>query len=164
MGIADLQIRVAKRQDLDTVVALERNTVGAPHWTEREYAAILNTDREADTVRRCLLVAEGEDGLMGFAVGKVVGLGKGATAELESIVVEEGKRRQGLGRMLGEAVIAWSQMQGAESLELEVRADSTGAIALYTGLGFVVTGRRRAYYHEPVEDAVLMRLELEKSQ
>ena len=45
-------------------------------------------------------------------------------------------------------------------MELEVRAGSVGAIALYEGLGFVVVGRRRGYYREPVEDALLMRLEL----
>jgi ribosomal-protein-alanine N-acetyltransferase len=32
--------------------------------------------------------------------------------------------------------------------------------ALYAGLGFVVAGRRVGYYREPVEDALLMRLEL----
>jgi ribosomal-protein-alanine N-acetyltransferase len=163
MGFPGLHVRDARRQDLDAVMALERNTAEAPHWTEMEYAAIVNADREADAlVRRCLLVAEGEGGLIGFAVGKIVGLGRGAVVELESIVVEKASRRAGVGRALCRAVIAWSQQQGAEALELEVRAGSTGAIALYAGLGFVVAGRRRAYYQGPVEDAVLMRLELEK--
>jgi ribosomal-protein-alanine N-acetyltransferase len=45
-------------------------------------------------------------------------------------------------------------------MELEVRASSAGAIALYTGLGFVEAGRRPGYYAEPKDDAVLMRLEL----
>ena len=47
-----------------------------------------------------------------------------------------------------------------EEMELEVRAGSVGAIALYGGLGFVVVGRRKGYYREPVEDALLMKLEL----
>jgi len=34
------------------------------------------------------------------------------------------------------------------------------AIELYAGIGFVAVGRRRGYYSEPVEDAVLMRQEL----
>jgi ribosomal-protein-alanine N-acetyltransferase len=46
------------------------------------------------------------------------------------------------------------------ALELEVRAGSGGAIALYAGLGFVVAGRRAGYYREPEEDALLMRLDL----
>jgi [ribosomal protein S18]-alanine N-acetyltransferase len=165
MGVEGFHIRDAGRQDLDAVMALERNTAEAPHWTEIEYAAIVSADREADTlVRRCLLVAEGEGGLIGFAVGKIVGAGKGTVAELESIVVEEAKRRLGVGRALGKAVIAWSQQQGADALELEVRAGSMGPIALYTGLAFSVVGRRPAYYRLPVEDALLMRLDLGKSQ
>jgi ribosomal-protein-alanine N-acetyltransferase len=161
MTVPGLHIREAGQQDLDAVVALERDTLEAPHWTEMEYAVIVNADREADAlVRRCLLIAEGENRLMGFAVGKIVGSCEGSVAELESIVVQEATRRVGIGRALCTAVIAWSRQQGATALELEVRAGSRGAIALYAGLGFAVAGRRRAYYREPVEDAVLMRLEL----
>jgi ribosomal-protein-alanine N-acetyltransferase len=47
-------------------------------------------------------------------------------------------------------------------VELEVRAESGGAIALYTGLGFTVTGRRPKYYQNPPDHAVLMRLDLAK--
>ena len=39
-----------------------------------------------------------------------------------------------------------------------------GAIALYAGLGFVVTGQRKEYYRGPVEDALLMRLDLISDQ
>jgi ribosomal-protein-alanine N-acetyltransferase len=54
----------------------------------------------------------------------------------------------------------WCREQGAGVVELEVRAGSVGAIGLYEGLGFVATGRRRGYYKEPVEDALLMQMEL----
>jgi ribosomal-protein-alanine N-acetyltransferase len=165
MSVPGLRIRVARQQDLGAVVALERNTAEAPHWAEIEYISIVNADREADAlVRRCLLLAEEKNRLMGFAVGKIVGSGEESKAELESVVVEEAMRRVGVGRTLCTAVVAWSRQQGASALELEVRAGSTGAIALYTGLGFVVVGRRRAYYRGPVEDAVLMQMELEKSE
>jgi ribosomal-protein-alanine N-acetyltransferase len=58
------------------------------------------------------------------------------------------------------AVVDWCRGQGAAVLELEVRAGSGGTIALYSGLGFVVTGQRKEYYRGPVEDALLMRLDL----
>jgi len=45
-------------------------------------------------------------------------------------------------------------------MELEVWAGSVGAMALYQGLGFVAAGRRVGYYLKPVEDALLMRLDL----
>jgi ribosomal-protein-alanine N-acetyltransferase len=65
-----------------------------------------------------------------------------------------------VGEALCEAVAQWCRERGAAELELEVREGNHGAIALYGGLGFVVSGRRKGYYSAPVEDAVLMRLEL----
>ena len=164
MDIEGLRIREAGQQDLAVVLTLERNTGEAPHWNERDYAAIISVDKDADALlSRCLLIADREGRAVGFAVGRIVGSGPGTAAELESVVVDEAARRSGVGRALCRAVAAWSRQHGAEVLELEVRASSQGAIALYASLGFVVIGRRRAYYQGPVGDAVLMRLELEKA-
>jgi [ribosomal protein S18]-alanine N-acetyltransferase len=98
-----------------------------------------------------LLVAEG-----GFAVGKVVA----GVGELESVVVVAGARRRGVGRALCGAVVEWCRDLGAGEVELEVRAESLGARRMYEELGFVEVGRRVSYYDGPVDDAVLMRLEL----
>ena len=162
MSIEGFRVRVAGSADLAEVVALERIVAEAPHWAEADYGAIVSVDRGLDSaVRRCLLVAEAEGRLLGFAVGKVIG---SSVAELESVAVEAAARRGGVGRALCQAVVDWSRDQGAEAVVLEVRASSGGATALYRGLGFVVVGRRAGYYREPFEDAVLMRLELEKAE
>jgi [ribosomal protein S18]-alanine N-acetyltransferase len=161
MSVAGFRVRIAEATDLAGVLEMERSIAEAPHWAEAEYAAIVNADSYMDgMVRRCLLVAEAEGRLLGFAVGKVVGSGAERMAELESVAVEIAARRGGVGTTLCEAIVAWSRGQGAAALELEVRAGSGGAIALYAGQGFVAVGRRRGYYREPPEDAVMMRLEL----
>jgi [ribosomal protein S18]-alanine N-acetyltransferase len=162
--VEGFRVRVAEAADVVGVVALERAIVEAPHWAEAEYAAMVRADRAVDgAVRRCFFVAEteAEGRLLGFAVGKVIGSNAGAVAELESVAVEAAARRCGVGRALCVAVSDWCREQGVAALELEVRAGSAGAIALYAGLGFVVAGRRAGYYREPVEDALLMRLDLE---
>lgn len=146
-------VRAAGVADLKGVVALERGADEAPHWSEAEYAAIVR----GGAVRRCLFVAEAEGGLVGFAVGKVI---DASVAELESVAVRAEVRRRGVGRALCGAVTEWCRAEGTAALELEVRAASAGAIALYAGLGFVEVGLRRGYYTAPMEDAVLMRLEL----
>jgi ribosomal-protein-alanine N-acetyltransferase len=161
VSVGDFRVRVADAQDLVGVVALERGIPEAPHWAEAEYAAIVSVD---DAVRRCLLVAEAKGRLLGFAVGKVIGTGAEGVGELESVAVEGAARRMGLGRALCGVVIEWCKRQGAAVVELEVRAGSGGAIALYSGLGFVVTGRRGGYYQRPAEDAILMRLDLAKDK
>ena len=164
MSLARLEIREGREQDLASVVALERDTPQAPHWAESVYAAMLAIDRKADaTVKRCLLVAECDGSLVGFAVGKAIRAGGETVGELESLAVRSDAQRAGGGTALCRAVAAWCGREGASVVELEVREGSKGAIALYAGLGFVVAGRRRGYYQEPVEDALLMRLKLDKN-
>ena len=164
MSLAGLKIREGREQDLASVMALERDTPQAPHWAESVYAAMLAIDRKADaTVKRCLLVAECDGSLVGFAVGKAIRAGGETVGELESLAVRSDAQRAGGGTALCRAVAAWCGREGASVVELEVREGSKGAIALYAGLGFVVAGRRRGYYQEPVEDALLMRLKLDKN-
>jgi [ribosomal protein S18]-alanine N-acetyltransferase len=148
-----VKVRTATAADVAAVVLIERGAVEAPHWGEAEYRGALEA---ASGVRRCLLVAEVEGRLVGFAVGTAAA----GVGELESVAVAEAARRQRVGRALCVAVMEWCRGQGAGSVELEVRAGSLGAIGLYTGLGFVASGRRRGYYRDPVEDALLMQMEL----
>lgn len=155
MSSSGVRVRAAGAGDLAGVIALERGVAEAPHWAEADYAAVL--DAGGGLVRRCLFVAESAGELLiGFAVGKVVE----GSAELEGVAVRVEARRCGVGKVLCVAVADWCREQGAMELELEVRAASAGAIALYAGMGFVAVGRRREYYREPVDDALLMRLDL----
>jgi ribosomal-protein-alanine N-acetyltransferase len=158
MSLAGLKVRRACAADLAAILALERATVEAPHWPEAEYTAMLIA--EAGPACRCLIVAERDDGLIGFSAGKVVGTEPESFAELETVAVAEEARRSGIGRALCTSVIDWCRAQNAMSIELEVRASSTGAIGLYTSLGFVTVGRRAGYYSDPSDDALLMRLDL----
>ncbi len=154
----EVRVRAASAADVDAVVALERSAVEAPHWGATEYAAIVASG--GGGVQRCLLVAEMNGRLVGFAVGKVIGVGAECSAELESVAVDAAVRRLGVGRTLCKAVVEWCRGLSAVMVELEVRAGSAGAIPLYEGLGFVAVGRRRGYYRDPADDALLMRLEL----
>jgi ribosomal-protein-alanine N-acetyltransferase len=169
MSVGGVQIRVGASSDLAGVVSLERAVSEAPHWTEAEYAGIVRLQddghvaQQSKGVRRCLVVAEVEGRVAGFAVGKVIGAGRDCLAELESVVVDAAARRGGVGRALFEAVMDWCRRQGATAIELEVRAGSV-AVALYLRLGFETVGRRGAYYQAPVEDALLMRLELGETE
>jgi ribosomal-protein-alanine N-acetyltransferase len=165
MRVEGFRVRVAEVTDLAGVVALERVIAEAPHWAEAEYAAMVRADRTVDgAVRRCFFVAETEGRLLGFAVGKVIGLNGEGVGELESVAVKAWARRGGVGKALCAAVADWCRGQGVTALELEVRAGSGGAIALYAGLGFVVAGRRVGYYRDPAEDALLMRLDLDRDE
>ena len=141
----EFAVRFAIAADLAEVIALEQGVAEAPHWAETEYAAIVADDEgSGGAIRRCFFVAEAEERLIGFSVGKV-DFGRirveGGVGELESVVVAVAARRSGVGRALCAAVVAWCRELGATALELEVRAGSAGAIALYAELGFVASER-----------------------
>ncbi len=149
-------LRPGRVADVGAVLALERATAEAPHWGDGEYLAIVSPAKQDEVIRRCVFVIEAEGGLLGFGVGSVLVADR--RGEIESLAVAAGDRRKGAGRSLCAAVVEWCWEQGAERVELEVRAGSVGAIALYQELGFVKKGQRFAYYSRPVEDAVLMSL------
>ena len=155
-----VHLRPAIASDLEAILTLERATDLAPHWPPSVYAAIL----ESAIPQRCLFVAEKDNSLAGFAVGLLHPAASERIAELESVVVSASARRAGIGRALCRAVFDWSRSQGATELILEVRASSSAAIALYAGLGFTLAARRPRYYRDPNDDALLMRLLLEREK
>lgn len=157
---ADLTIRPARPDDLARIEAIDRGSRGAPHWSTSVYRQILDlalpVPDPCANLHRTLLVVEARGDVVGFTVASATGPPSARAAELESIVVTPSHQRRGLATLLCRAVFAWAGHLHATTIDLEVRA-SSGAITLYTGLGFVPVGRRPAYYHAPTEDAVLMR-------
>jgi ribosomal-protein-alanine N-acetyltransferase len=155
------RIRPAVKADIEAVAALERKVQNAPRWTLADYTSALPSfdyAPDAPGTRRCLFVAEANERITGFAVGRVTVLEDEVLAELESVAVVNSFRRAGIGRALCEAVVAWARERGAAAVDLEVRSGSDGAIALYKALGFGATGVRPRYYRDPADDAVLMRM------
>ena len=80
-------------------------------------------------------------------------------AELLRVAVNQGLRRQGLGRHLLGACEAQMRRLGIRTLRLEVRVSNASARALYETLGWRPDGLRKAYYKDG-EDAVLYHNEL----
>ena len=77
-------------------------------------------------------------------------------AEILNLAVAPAWRRRGVGRGLMDAVIADSAREGAARVFLEVRESNVAARAFYSRLGFLLRGRRTAYYRNPVEDALVL--------
>jgi len=147
-----VSVRAGTAEDLARVLEIESACATAPHWSEAEYRRIVVGEGD---VARCLLVAQLADRVIGFAAGAVVA----DVGELESIAVDPAARRCGAGYALCVAVVTWCRAAGAKTVELEVRAGSEGARRLYERLGFIETARRRRYYENPVDDAMLMKLD-----
>lgn len=136
------------RSHLDAVAALERICFSKP-WPK----SMLEDELYNPNVS--LVVAEGEDGaVLGYGEIGVV-LDEGC---LEKIAVDPAYRRQGVAEAILSAYLRFGRAKLA-FLTLEVRASNEAAIGLYKKLGFEEVGRRKGYYTEPKEDAVLMTVE-----
>ncbi len=155
MKTADWIVRRAAPRDLESILTIEQACAEAPHWSEAVWQTVLSEEDGSGIVRGSF-VAEGGGGVVGFSVVSCTcGVG-----ELESVAVAETARRQGVGRALCVAAMDWARGRAAEGIEMEVRASSRGALALYGSLGFEERGMRRGYYRDPTEDAVLMAAKL----
>lgn len=149
------QIREAASADIPFILEVERACSTAAHWSEEQYRKSI--DCVGGGPERLVLVAEmaeaelGRGTQLGFLVARHVS----EEWELENIAVSQEFRRRGLGMQLLDALMAFVQETKGGAVLLEVRESNMAARQLYEKSGFRETGRRRNYYADPVEDAVL---------
>jgi len=132
---------------------VERQASTSAHWSEKQYQ-----DCFSESLPRLLLVSEtkGNQGPVGFLVAHHIAL----EWELENIVVAANAQRKGIGRQLLDELIARARDNNTEAVFLEVRESNEAARRLYEKAGFRQTGARKSYYQNPLEDAILYRLDI----
>lgn len=139
------------RSHLAGVAELERLCFSAP-WNE----AMLEEELYNDTAS--FIVAESDEGeVLGYA-GLHVVLDEGY---IDNVAVRPSCRRMGIADRLLDVFCRFGEANLA-FLTLEVRPSNTAAVALYEKNGFAEAGRRKKYYEDPVEDALLLTREFEK--
>ncbi len=84
----------------------------------------------------------------------------GGEAHVVTLAVDPAYRRRGIGRILMDALLHEARRLDAQRVTLEVRAGNTPAQGLYLSLGFHTVARRRKYYPDNGEDALVMALVL----
>ena len=149
---SDILIRRMTLADLDPVMAIEEATFSIP-WTRRDYTEELTRNR----VARYLVAVEKEENaeqgeIVGFAGAWVI-LDE---SHITNIAVREDRRRRGIGRRMTEALLQYLSNLGAAYATLEVRESNLPAQSLYRALGFLAVGRRKRYYEDNGEDALIM--------
>lgn len=157
--VSMVRVRRMQVEDVDTVTEMAKLTHHAPTWTREVYEKALDLSGQS---RRIALVAE--DGKSGAIVGFAVASLLTPEAELETIVTAIAHQRRGVARELFSALKNELRPMGVQDVILEVRAGNKAAEAFYHFLGFVEDGHRPSYYADPVEDAVLMRLQLRSNR
>jgi ribosomal-protein-alanine N-acetyltransferase len=133
--------------DIDAVVALELASFTNPWSRDTLVWELANSD-----VTRVYLLRDTEDRAIAFCIAWIVF----DELHINTLAVSPERRRQGLATHLLREVMADAAREGARRATLEVRESNTAALELYARLGFRVTARRRGYYTNPVEDALIL--------
>lgn len=142
-------IRPALRADLAALLPIEQCSFGDP-WSSAAFAELLESSHGFG------LVAANRAGVGGYLIARAVA----SEAEILNLAVAPAYRRLGLGRRLLDQAIVRLGQRGAREFFLEVREGNFAARELYRACGFRTVGARARYYRNPVEDALVLRLEL----
>ena len=142
---ADVVIRTITSEDSAALAALESRCDGAARWGEAAYRDI------------------GSNGITGWAaargdvlLGLVLVRAVADETEILNLAVDPNARRQGIGARLVAHAIEVVKRANVKDIYLEVRESNSGARAFYSSMSFAEQGRRKNYYSQPVEDALLL--------
>ena len=139
-----MQIRRMRKEDVKTVSELEKVCFSVP-WSEKELSECLGKE-----IYR-FFVAEEEEKVLGY-IGMYLCIDE---ADITNVAVFPEARGRGIGEALLAALMSGAREDGAAVFYLEVRDSNVPARRLYEKQGFRIIGKRKDYYTEPTEDAVL---------
>jgi len=145
-----VMVRDMQPDDLPAVHAIEIVSFSSP-WSWQSVAAEIASSQ---SVR---LVAVIEDAVAGYVMARQV-LDEG---QLLDIAVHKDNRRAGIAGLLISELLLRLRQGGCKSLYLEVRESNAPAIKLYEKYGFRMISKRKDYYKNPVEGALIMKLGIE---
>ncbi|HKP46135.1 MAG TPA: ribosomal protein S18-alanine N-acetyltransferase [Pyrinomonadaceae bacterium] len=151
-------MRRMTEHDLLEVVEIEEQS-GLSRWGWAAYYAELQGAN-----RDLMVVAEAgqprlkriSQAIAGYIVARI-----GANElHINNVAVRQQFRRQGIGLNLLTHILKEGKMLGVNAAFLELRAGNRVARSLYEKCGFEVTARRKNYYSDPPEDALVMTLQM----
>jgi [ribosomal protein S18]-alanine N-acetyltransferase len=138
--------------DIPTLVLLDKEYFPYSPWSpaqyKEEFAGIPST--------RFFELAISDNQIVGYA--GVIAPGPDAVADILTVTVIDGFRRQGIAKRLIADIEGYCQSKESSAIMLEVAIDNTGAIALYENLGYSQISKRSNYYGSK-KDAFVMQKE-----
>jgi ribosomal-protein-alanine N-acetyltransferase len=143
-------VRHAVPPDLPHLIDIARTSATAAHWNHDEYAKLVAPEMVHE---RVTLVIEQDGEVAGFIVGRSLA----EEWEIENIAIRGPARRRGLGSHLLGEFLNLARNRGGKQVFLEVRESNQVARSLYEKWAFIECGRRKSYYQDPAENAVILK-------
>jgi [ribosomal protein S18]-alanine N-acetyltransferase len=159
---ATVRVRPAEPADLPRLVEIASHSVTAAQWNQAEYLKLFSPDDpkaqpevepQIKTQSRTALVVEQFGRVVGFIIGRQVA----NEWEIENIAVTGTARRCGLGSRLVGEFLDLVRGRSGKAVFLEVRESNQAARSLYEKWAFLEVGRRKMYYQDPAEDALVLK-------
>ena len=147
---AEVMLEPMTLEDLDDVLVIERASFQTP-WSRGAFRYELTQNR----VARCS-VARWRGRLVGYLCLWEIG----HEIHVTNLATHPDARRHGVARVLLGAVLDDARGRAVTLAFLEVRPTNTEALGLYERFGFRVIGRRKGYYFDTGEDALVMEARL----
>lgn len=146
MGPESVRLRPMVLADVPMVMEVEVSSFVTP-WSDFAFFSELQGNSQAR-----YFVAETEGRVVGYA-GMWIILDE---AHITNIAVHPDYRGRKIGEALLVRLIGAAAAEGAQSMTLEVRAKNEVAQNLYRKFNFAAKGKRRGYYSDTGEDAIIM--------
>lgn len=140
-----IEIIKAQNCHFNDIAAIEKKYFDTP-ISAKEIAFALN-----NPAFFCFAALENES-----LVGYIMMYNAADEGDITSIAVTESARNKGCGTLLIKKAVDTAEKNGVSILYLEVRESNIPARKLYEKSGFSITGERKNYYKNPIENAVLM--------
>ena len=143
-----MMITNMRQEHVAQVAALEKLCFSDP-WRENSVASELN-----NPLSLWLVALDGET-VAGYVGSQTVM----DESDMMNVAVHPDFRKQGIATALVLGLVEELRKKGSHCLTLEVRASNENAISVYRKLDFQEVGRRKSYYRNPREDALILRKE-----
>jgi len=141
-----LTIEPMREADVPAVQIIERDIFSTP-WPRNAYYRELASRNSAHYI-----VLRKDEEIVGYA-----GMWRMYDeAHVPTIGVRHDVQHSGYGRVLFAALVQAAYDMGAKWVTLEVRTSNENAMRMYEAFGFKVIGRRKGYYTDNGEDAIVM--------
>ena len=145
--LSDLEVIPLQLSDLPAVVEIEVLSFPIP-WSLSSFRYELVENPYAGLYGARL----GHGPLVAFACVWVID----QELKINNLAVHPRWRGRGIGGRMLESVLEIGARQGCIEATLEVRPSNAPALGMYSRAGFQVVGRRRGYYSDTHEDALVM--------
>ena len=140
-----------REEILDRIADMDARVFGNSRWGRDAFSENVFNDYDY-LICAASEAPDGETDVLGYGLLRCFD-----DAEVIMIAADPARLREGIGSRILLSLLKEAAERKAKAVFLEVRESNLAARAMYQKAGFTEEGIRRGYYHDPPENAVIMK-------